>query len=83
IHFLISAPGYDRLVTHVFVKGDKYLDSDAVFGVRNSLVRDYTKHPPGRAPNGTMMAKPFYTLNYDFVMRPPTTKAAKKRRAAK
>ena len=38
IHFMISAPGYRTLVTHLFMDGDKYLDSDAVFGVKRSLI---------------------------------------------
>ena len=38
IHFLISAPGFNRLVTHLFIAGDPYLESDAVFGVKPSLV---------------------------------------------
>lgn len=38
IHFMISAPGFHRLVTHLFVPGDEYLKSDAVFGVKNSLI---------------------------------------------
>jgi protocatechuate 3,4-dioxygenase beta subunit len=38
IHFMISAPGYRTLVTHLFLDGDKYLGSDAVFGVKPSLV---------------------------------------------
>jgi protocatechuate 3,4-dioxygenase beta subunit len=38
IHFMISAPGYRTLVTHLFLDGDKYLESDAVFGVKPSLI---------------------------------------------
>ena len=38
IHFMIKAPGYETLITHLFRDGDPYLDSDAVFGVRRSLV---------------------------------------------
>src|SRR4029077_18137602 len=38
IHFMISAPGYRALVTHLFLDGDKYLGSDAVFGVKPSLI---------------------------------------------
>ena len=38
IHFIASAEGFQTLVTHIFVEGDKYLDSDAVFGVKESLV---------------------------------------------
>jgi len=38
VHFMISAPGYKKLVTHLFLEGDKYLESDAVFAVKPSLV---------------------------------------------
>jgi catechol 1,2-dioxygenase len=38
VHFMISAPGHRKLVTHLFLKGDKYLESDAVFGVKPSLI---------------------------------------------
>ena len=38
VHFMISAPGFKKLVTHLFLDGDKYLESDAVFGVKPSLV---------------------------------------------
>jgi hydroxyquinol 1,2-dioxygenase len=43
IHFMVEAPGYRRLVTHLFVKGDPYLDSDAVFGVKESLIVEFQK----------------------------------------
>src|SRR5712675_3065245 len=38
VHFMISAPGHRTLVTHLFFEGDQYLESDAVFGVKRSLV---------------------------------------------
>jgi catechol 1,2-dioxygenase len=38
MHFLVSAPGHRRLITHLFVAGDEYLVSDAVFGVKQSLI---------------------------------------------
>ena len=44
IHFMISAPGYRTLVTHLFLAGDKYLASDAVFGVKPSLVVAPERH---------------------------------------
>ncbi|HEU4645148.1 MAG TPA: intradiol ring-cleavage dioxygenase [Burkholderiales bacterium] len=49
LHFTIEAAGYEKLVTHLFVKGDKYLDSDAVFGVKESLIVDYRKNKAGVA----------------------------------
>ena len=38
VHFMISAPNHERLVTHLFIAGDPYLQSDAVFGVKPSLI---------------------------------------------
>ena len=68
LHFMISAPGYERLITHVFRAGDRYLDSDAVFGVRSSLVADWVRHEPGATPDGGRSAVPFYTLDFEFTL---------------
>ena len=38
VHFMVTAEGFQTLITHVFVEGDEYLDSDAVFGVRSRLI---------------------------------------------
>ena len=68
LHFMISAPGYGRLITHVFREGDRYLDSDAVFGVRSSLVADWVRHDAGPTPDGGVSAVPFHTLDFDFTL---------------
>ncbi|MCB8882994.1 hydroxyquinol 1,2-dioxygenase [Acidisoma cellulosilytica] len=70
IHFMIQKPGFDTLVTHVFVEGDTYLDSDAVFGVRSSCVGRYERHERGEAPDGTVLEAPFFTLDYTFSLAP-------------
>ena len=70
LHFMISAPGHQRLVTHLFRKGDRYLESDAVFGVRHSLIADWVRHEPGRMPDGSDTDLPFHTLDFDFVLNP-------------
>jgi hydroxyquinol 1,2-dioxygenase len=70
MHMMLNAAGHERLVTHIFVKDSPYLDSDAVFGVRNSLVIDFPEHPPGKAPDGRSMSKPYYTAKYDFRLVP-------------
>jgi hydroxyquinol 1,2-dioxygenase len=70
VHFMIAAPGFEQLVTHVFAAGDKYLDSDVVFGVKDSLIREFVAHPPGPAPDGHVLNKPYYHLNYDFGLKP-------------
>jgi hydroxyquinol 1,2-dioxygenase len=38
VHFMIAAPGHRKLVTHVFIAGDSYLDSDAVSGIKELLI---------------------------------------------
>lgn len=50
LHFMVTAPGYHRLVTHIFVRGDAYQDSDAVFGVKESLVVDFYEQSAGTPP---------------------------------
>jgi hydroxyquinol 1,2-dioxygenase len=75
LHYRISVPGYQTLVTHIFRDGDQYLDSDAVFGVRSTLVGEWIRHTDARAPTGEPMSEPFYTLNYDFVLSPAQQKA--------
>ena len=52
LHFKVDAPGHRTLITHVFAAGDPYLDSDAVFGVKDSLVVEFAEHPAGTAPDG-------------------------------
>lgn len=69
-HLILSAPGFKSVTTHVFVEGDPYLESDAVFGVKNSLVADFQKHEPGTAPDGKRMDRPFFTVKFDFGMAP-------------
>ena len=59
LHFMVKAPGYETLITHVFRQDSDYLDSDAVFGVRQSLVCDWALQPDGS-----------YLLAYDFVLNP-------------
>jgi hydroxyquinol 1,2-dioxygenase len=69
VHFMIEAPDHDKLTTHVFVNGDRYLDSDAVFGVKDSLIADFVRQEAGKAPDGRILDVPFFTLAYDFVLR--------------
>lgn len=70
VHFMVTAPGYKMLITHVFAAGDRYLDSDAVFAVKSSLITEFTRHDPGAAPGGTAMSVPYYTMTYDFTLAP-------------
>jgi hydroxyquinol 1,2-dioxygenase len=70
IHFCLEAPGFRRCVTHLFQRGDKYIDTDVVYGVKERLIADFVEHPPGKAPNGERIATPYYVVHYDFIMQP-------------
>jgi hydroxyquinol 1,2-dioxygenase len=70
LHVIVSAPEHLPVTTHLFVAGSPYLDSDAVFGMKESLVTPFARHPPGLSPHGERMDTPFYTVNYDFRLRP-------------
>jgi hydroxyquinol 1,2-dioxygenase len=68
IHFLIAAPGYETLITHLFKKDTKYIDSDVVFGVKDKLIVEFKQHPAGKTPTGEISEKPFLVVNYDFTL---------------
>lgn len=76
VHFMIAAEGFETLVTHVFIDGDPYLDSDVVFGVKNSLVTSYAECEAGIAPDGTTRNEPYLALDYDFVLAAAGNKAS-------
>eukprot|EP01037_Dinobryon_pediforme_P016225 gene16225-16402_t len=59
LHFMIKAPGYETLITHVFRSDDAFLGSDAVFGVRHSLIADWKQQTDDS-----------YLVEYDFVLNP-------------
>lgn len=73
VHFMVKAPGYETLTTHVFVDEDEYLDTDAVFGVKSSLIAGFDKHDAGEGPDGKQVDEPFYTLDFDLVLAPEPT----------
>ena len=68
LHFIVSAPGYRPVTTHVFVADSPYLDSDAVFGVKESLIREVPEvdHSARAAEAG--LANPFRTLTFDLTL---------------
>jgi catechol 1,2-dioxygenase len=66
LHFIVAAPGYRPVTTHVFVDDSPYLDSDAVFGVKDSLVRPVPEvDDPARAAEAGLPI-PFRTLTFDL-----------------
>ena len=70
---MVTAPGYRRLVTHIFVEGDAQLElGDSVFGVRNSLVKTFHDQPGGTpAPDGRDLGgEPWARTRFDIVLAP-------------
>ncbi|MEX0853539.1 MAG: intradiol ring-cleavage dioxygenase [Bauldia sp.] len=66
IHFIIGAPGFEPVTTHIFVAGDEYLDSDAVFGVKDSLIEPFAlRDDPGEARK-LGLGNPFYLVSHEF-----------------
>ncbi len=77
VHFIVSAPGFATLTTHLFVNGDDYLDSDAVFGVKDSLIVDFVRHEDPAEIAQRESSGPFYTAEYDFVLEPAAIGASR------
>lgn len=70
---MISALGFEQLVTHVFAAGDKYLESDVVFGVKDTLIREFVRCRPGLAVDGRAANGDYFHLNYEFGLRKKAT----------
>jgi protocatechuate 3,4-dioxygenase beta subunit len=68
LHFKVDAPGYRTLITHIFVAGDPYLDRDAVFGVKDSLIADFAEQAAGPGPEGRQLAGPWTRVAFDIVL---------------
>lgn len=68
VHFMVEAGGCRRLITHLFVADGPHLDSDAVFGVKRSLITEFVEHGPGPGPGGRALDGPWFTATYDFVL---------------
>jgi hydroxyquinol 1,2-dioxygenase len=70
IHFLVTADGYRPLTTHIFVAGSPYIESDAVFAVKKSLVVDFTPvdDPEQAARYG--FDGPFHLASFEIVLQP-------------
>lgn len=74
LHFMVSAEGQRTLVTHIFVRGDRLLDSDTVFGVKESLVKDFERRPSSvPTPDGRTVDGEWSRVTFDIVLAPAGT----------
>jgi hydroxyquinol 1,2-dioxygenase len=70
IHMIVRAPGYQTLTTHIFDRASEYLDSDAVFAVKPSLLRDFVDRSaddPERPPG---IEGPWVSVENEIVLAP-------------
>jgi protocatechuate 3,4-dioxygenase beta subunit len=70
IHFKVSAEGCQDLITELYPDDDKYIDEDAVFGVRDSLSVNFAPNESKADADKYGLTAPFFELAYDFVLRP-------------
>ena len=81
MHAIVSAPGYQQVITHVFVDGDPHLDGDAVFAVKNSLISKYRKMNDAEAKKVGLPAGSL-KVEFDFKLAPQSGVKARKKIAA-
>lgn len=71
LHFMVTAPGLRRLVTHIFVRDDEIGWKDTVFGVKDSLIKDFVRHPAGTpTPDGRLIEREWTEVRFDIVLAP-------------
>ena len=66
LHFIVAAPGHQSLTTHLFVNGDPYLDSDAVFATKADLVAEFELSNDQKLAQQFGLSVPFRTVHYQF-----------------
>jgi hydroxyquinol 1,2-dioxygenase len=70
LHFIIEAPGHARLVTHIFDPDDPYIASDAVFGVKESLMAEFKPVSDPAKAKAAGFDGPYFDTEFDFVLAP-------------
>jgi len=69
VHFKLTAPGCEPLVTHLFERGTRYLDTDVVFATVPELVVEFQRRDPGPTPAGDRCETPWLLAHYDFIVQ--------------
>ena len=70
LHFIVEAPGYDRIVTHIFTPDCPYLAEDAVFGVKSPLIADFKPIDDEEQAAALGFSTPFWDVQWNFVLAP-------------
>ena len=71
LHYIISKDGFDEVTTHIFDPDDPYIDSDSVFGVKESLIAEFNKvDDPDRIAEMGFSGPHYWDVEFDFVLAP-------------
>lgn len=68
LHFIVRAPGFDTVVTHIFTPDCRYLAEDTVFGVKHSLIADFQRVEDGAEAERVGLPAPFWLVDWNFVL---------------
>lgn len=68
LHFIVKAPGFDTVITHIFTPDCRYLAEDAVFGVKHSLIADFRQIDDQDEALRAGLPAPFWVVDWDFVL---------------
>jgi|HubBroStandDraft_1064217.scaffolds.fasta_scaffold02211_10 hydroxyquinol 1,2-dioxygenase len=77
LHFIVGAPGFDPIVTHIFTPDCPYLHEDAVFGVKRSLIGDFVRIDDGAEARALGFDPPFWSVVWDFTLARQTGTGAR------
>jgi catechol 1,2-dioxygenase len=70
LHFIVTAPGYDQVITHIFTPDCPYLHEDTVFGVKKELIAQFTTETDTAMAERYGLHTPFLAVHWDFVLNP-------------
>ena len=70
IHYIVSAPGYETITTHLFDSKCPFLENDAVFGVKESLITEFEQNDDPEKAASIKMENPFWSVEANFVLSP-------------
>ena len=70
LHYILDADGFEKLVTHIFDPDDPYIHSDAVFGVKESLLAKFERVEDPARIEAAGFDRPYYEVVHDFVLAP-------------
>jgi catechol 1,2-dioxygenase len=70
VHFIVTAPGYEPLITHIFTPDCRYLREDTVFGVKDSLIGDFVLSEDVDLAARCGISTPFWLVDWNFVLTP-------------